>query len=240
MNPAAMKPQGQAILDYFKGDSSATVIMHSDDGEKMDVPASVFFREPQDWPPLERMAVDLCRGRILDVGAGAGCHSLHLQQRGLAACAIDISPEAVEVMKKRGVREVHRADVFRFQAQPFDTILMMMNGIGVVETLQGLDLFLKSMPRLLCEGGQILLDSHDARHEVDPDELAQWESYQIQPYFGEMTLRLEYKGQIGPSFGWLYVDSDTMTRHAEETGWFCEIVHREEDGAYLARLIRPG
>jgi SAM-dependent methyltransferase len=186
------------------------------------------------------MAVDLCRGRVLDAGAGAGCHSLHLQQRSLDVCAIDISPEAVEVMKKRGIREVHRADVFKFQAQPFDTILMMMNGIGVVETLQGLDRFLRSVPRLLSEKGQILLDSHDARHEIDPDELVHWESHQTQPYFGEVTLRLEYKGQIGPSFGWLYLDSDTLTRYAEKTGWFCKIVHREEDGAYLAQLTRPG
>ncbi len=239
LSPESMKPQGLAIRDYWHGDEDALIIMHGDDGEDMEVPAAVYFREYHDWPLLERTAVDLCCGRVLDLGAGAGCHSLVLQERGLEVCAIDISPECADVMKECGVKDVHLANVFDFEAEPFETILMMMNGIGFVETLDGLDSFLKYISRLVKTGGQILLDSFDARTELDPREArAIISQHDDDYYFGEVELWLEYKDYHGPKFGWLYVDTETLKKYAKKNGWGCRIVQQEEDGAYLAQLTR--
>jgi SAM-dependent methyltransferase len=238
MDPAAWKPHGVALLDYYNGDTSAEIVVHGDDGETEDVPIRVFFRGPSDFSALEEAALDLCRGRVLDAGAGTGCHSLVLQEQGLEVCAIDVAPEAVEIMRKRGVRDARCADVFRFQEEPFDTLLLMMNGIGVVEDLAGLDRFLAEARRLIKPDGQILLDSYDPHWTDDPDEAAS-----VQPgrpgdrYIGEMGFRLEYKGRKGPPLAWLFVDAKVLADRALKAAWTCEVIWLEEEGHYLARLV---
>lgn len=245
-DPAPWSPHGQALLDYFHGDHSAQVIVHEEGGETEFVAVRVFFRGPSEFSALEEAALDLCRGRILDAGAGTGCHALVLQELGLSVCAVDIAPEAVEIMRLRGVRDARLADLFRFQGGPFDTILMMMNGIGVVGTLAGLDRFLGDGPRLLAPEGQLLFDSYDPR----PGDAAGDESPAIGPptaaqgasgqYLGEMRFRLEYQGRRGPALGWLFVDPEMLDRHGERAGWRCEVIWQEEEGHYLARLTRRG
>jgi SAM-dependent methyltransferase len=240
-DPAPWSPHGQALLDYFHGDHSAQVVVHEEGGEAERVPIRVFFRGPSDFSALEEAAVDLCRGQVLDAGAGTGCHALVLQELGLSVCAIDIAPEAVEIMRRRGVRDARCADLFRFRGGPFDTILMMMNGIGVVGTLAGLDRFLGDVPRLLAPGGQLLCDSYDPRPEDDGSRgssLSGAGQGTSGPYLGEMRFQLEYKGRRGPTLGWLFLDPETLARHAEDTGWRCELIWQEEEGHYLARLTR--
>lgn len=239
MDPKAMSPYGSALLDFFNGDanSSAKVIVHRDDGSKGDSPISLFFRTPSDFSPIERTALDLCRGYVLDVGAGAGCHSLVLQERGLSVCAIDVCPQAVEIMSKRGVKEVHCAGIFEFTGGPFDTMLMMCHGIGIVETLSGLDHFLDCAHKLLKPDGQVLFDSVDVRCTDKPRHLAYQEANRrADRYIGEYRTRFEYRGQRGPFLGFLNVDPETLMDHARKTGWFCEIIRQEEGGDYLARL----
>jgi SAM-dependent methyltransferase len=167
-----------------------------------------------------------------------------LQELGLSVCAIDIAPEAIDIMQRRGVRDARCADLFHFRGGPFDTILMMMNGIGVVGTLAGLDRFLAEAPRLLARDGQIVLDSYDPRPgEAEDDEArgtgpgtAAVEA--LGQYPGEMRFQLEYKGLRGPTLGWLFVDPGTLAAHAERARWRCELIWREEEGHYLARLTR--
>lgn len=236
MNSQSMEPYGLALLDFFHGDTSAKVVIHRDDGRAEDLPLDVFFREPSNFSSLERAAIDLCRGHVLDVGAGAGCHSLVLQARGLPVCAIDLSPQAVEIMLKRGLREVQCANIFNFRAGPFDTILMMGHGIGIVETLSGLDRFLDHARGLLKPDGQILLDSLDVRCTDNPIHLAyQRANREAGRYFGEIRLQFEYQGQKGLPFGWLHVDPETLAEHAAEANWSCEIILQEQNGDYLAR-----
>lgn len=237
MHSACWKPHGLALLDFCCGDTSATVVAHTGDGGKEILPARVFFRGPAEFLALEEAALDLCRGRVLDAGAGAGCHSLVLQERNLAVCAIDVSPEAVEVMRTRGIRDANCADIFQFEAAPFDTVLMLMNGIGVVGNLSGLDRFLREAHRLVRPEGQILLDSYDPRWGEEPGETG------LPPagadpgsYPGEMAFRLEYKGTTGPPLAWLFVDFNTLAARAVKAGWFCEVIWQEEEGHYLARL----
>jgi len=237
MNAEAMEPYGQALLDFFNGESSATVIVHRDDGHADDLPVGIFFREPSGFSPIEQAAMALCKGHVLDIGAGTGCHSLALQDRGTRVLAIDVSPEAIEILSKRGVEECQPVDVFEFQGGPFDTLLLMMHGIGMVEDLAGLDRFLSHAHTLLKPDGQLLFDSLDVRCTDNPLHLAYQEANrQAGRYFGEIRLRFEYQGQSGPLFGWLHVDPGTLTDHAERTGWSYRVACREENGDYLAQL----
>ena len=163
MKTEGMDPYGQSLRDFQSGDISAKFIVHRDDGYSGEIPTGVFFRISLDFSLLEQIAMNLCRGYVLDIGAGAGCHSLALQDRGIRVLAIDISSHAIEVMAKRGVKEVRQADVFEFRGRKFDTLLMMMHGIGIVGNLPGLDRFLAHTHRLLKPNGQIVFDSFDAR-----------------------------------------------------------------------------
>ncbi len=229
-------PHGQSLLDYQHGDTAAIITVHSEGAQPTDVPVSLFFRLP-DMFPLERTALELCRGRVLDIGAGAGCHSLALQARGLAVVALDFLAECVAVMRARGVLDAQQADIYTFAAEPFDTLFSMMNGLALVQDLPGLQPFLNNLRRLLSPGGQFLVDSVDLRRTGRAQSAATVAARQRDGrYFGESDLQLEYKGRRGTPFSQLYVDAETLTKQARQAGWTCELVEQETTGRYLARL----
>ncbi len=241
MAQAAMDPYGQALADYAAGDRDAAIVMHRDDGEVDTIPASVFFRGPAQFSPSERCALDLCQGHVLDIGAGAGADSLVLQARGLAVTALDVSPQAAAVMRRRGVRDVRMGDWFALPPEPFATLLLMMHGIGLVGSLAGLDRFLALAHPWLAPGGQVLCDSLAVRRTANPVHCAYHDANILAGrYVGEIRLRMEYKGTLGPWFTWLHVDPGTLAGHAARAGWRCEIPCQEEDGNYLARLTEAG
>ena len=230
-------PLGLALLDYYQGDRTVRVTVHTEGMKTEDLPARHFFREPDDFPPAEVNALALCRGRVLDAGAGAGDHALVLQRRGLEVVAVDISPLAVEIMRKRGVRDARPGDVFRLDGERFDTVLMMMNGIGVVGTLEGLDRFLEHASALLEPHGAILFDSTDLRRSLDVNEHRAMEARRREGrYEGEVRFQMEYRGRKGAPFTWLFVDPETLAEHAGRRGWLTQVVFEEEGGEYLARL----
>jgi SAM-dependent methyltransferase len=239
MNPQSMKPFGEAIAAYFEGDTTVELIMRRDDGQEFTVPAGVFFRGPSEFSAIDQAAVELCTGRVLDVGAGTGVHSLVLQEKGLHVTCIDISQNAVSIMKQRDLTDVHRADIFEYSEGPFDTLLMMGHGIGLVETTDGLDRFLERAHYLLTEDGQVLLDSLDVRVTDDPGNLAYHEANRrAGRYIGEIRIQFEFRGEKGPYCGWLQVDEETLREHAETGGWRCELIHKEDSGDHLSRLIK--
>lgn len=239
MNPKSMEPFGMALLAYFEGNPNAQLTMRRDDGKEAVVPASLFFREWPDFSFMEKTSTEICQGHVLDIGAGAGSQSMVLQRRGHPVTALDISPQAVAILKKRGIKDAHCADIFQFQGGPFDTLLMMGHGIGMVETMAGLDRFLGQAPGLLSANGQLLLDSLDARVTNDPDNLSYHETNRkAGRYIGEIRMQFEFQGLSGPYCNWLHVDADTLNEHAELQGWQCQIVCREGNGDYLARLTR--
>jgi len=241
MNGGASEPFGLALLDYFQGNASAELVIHRDDGVDAPVPASHFFRDPDEFSALDHAAIAVCRGRVLDVGAGAGPHSLVLQSQGFSVTAIDVSRHAVEIMAERGVEDVRLADVFGFDGGPFDTLLMMGHGIGVVETIAGLDRFLAHTRGLVAEGGQIVVESGDVRKTDDPAHLAYHEANRkAGRYIGEIRLRLEHQGTLGPLCGWLHVDAETLAEHAGRAGWRFELVAEEPSGDYLGKLTKQG
>lgn len=232
-----MDPYGSALQDFLDGEASARIAIHRDDGYDSLVPIAVFFRKEEDFSPLENAALDLCRGTVLDIGAGTGCHTLALQRRGLHVTAIDISPQAVAVMTARGAADARRTDVFDLRGERFDTLLMLMHGIGMVETLEGLDRFLRHARTLIAPDGRLAFDSLDVRRTDDAQHLAYHEANRkAGRYFGEIRIRFEYKGRQGPTFGWLHVDAQTLADRAGKAGWRCRVVAEQEDGNYLAEL----
>jgi len=230
-------PLGQALLAYQHGDKRASVTVHSSVTEDDKLPASYLFRTLWEMPELERTALEECRGRILDAGAGAGAHALELQSRGFEVKAIDVSPGAVEVMQARGVRVVARHDIFDAPAsdEHFDTILMLMNGLGLVGTLEGLEKFLIHARALLTPGGQILATSSDISYLYEDEEGALVLNLNG-PYYGEVDYTMTYKDETGPSFPWLFADPTILQDYAEAAGYEIEFVDEDDQQQYLARL----
>ena len=237
MNHASLHPYGLAILDYFNGNVSATITVIDELAHRTDVPVDRFFREFEDFPELEKKALELCFGEILDIGAGAGRHSLALQRRGHSVCALDIVPDCVRVMKMRGVHCAYCSDVLEFNGGPFDTVLGVMNGLTMVRTLERLPLFLQHIRRLVKPGGQYLVDSTDIRRLKGASEMNDLFATKLREgkYFGELTAQMEYKNSKA-TLTELYVDQERLRDCARETGWNCEIVVEQDNGRYLARL----
>lgn len=229
----AYNPHGAALLDCFRGDASAVLICHQD-GARDDVPAAFWLRDTID--PLEARALDACRGKVLDVGAGAGVHALELQRRGFDVTAIDVSPACVQIMQERGVRKAEAADLYTFDGSPFDTIACLCNGLDKVGRLAELPRFLDRMRSLLAPGGQLLADSFDVRFGASPAKRAELARKQAAGrYFGELDLRFEYQGRTGAPFSVLQIDPQTLKRTAQARGWRCEVL-AHNGGHYLARL----
>jgi SAM-dependent methyltransferase len=237
MDLSAWEPHQAAMWAYHRGDHDAVIVVY-DDFERDEVPVSYFFRGPEEFLPYERRALDLCWGRVLDVGAGSGCHSLALQERGLEVTAIEILPDLADILRERGIREVQTATWMDVDAGQFDTVLMLMNGLGLAETLGGLREFLREAPRLLRPGGQILADSTDVRVRMDPEAARSGTLERPDGrYIGELHFQLEFQGRKGPPFGQLYVDPETLKRYADEAGWRYDILLAPDDhGHYLVRL----
>jgi len=236
MNPDAMDPHGRALLAYFEGATEAELMIRRDDGHITPVPVARFFRELSS--SIDKEAMERCHGHVLDAGAGTGIHSKFLQESGLQVTSIDISAQAVSIMQQQGLTDVHCADVFEYRGGPFDTLLMLGHGIGMVETIKGLDLFLRLAHDLISDDGRVLFDSLETGTSDEPSEREYaTANRQAGRYIGEVRLQFEFEGRVGPYCGWLHVDSRTLQTHAESIGWGCEIACREGDD-YLAQLTK--
>lgn len=228
---------GRALMDYHKGNTGATLDYCRDDGHVDTLAVGLFFREVTDMSS-DSISISECRGRILDVGAGIGLHSLHLQERGFTVCAIDVLPEACEIMKDKGIKDVRCIDISGFAEKPFDTILVLGHTIGNVGTLSGLSNFLKCLHKLVTPDGKIIINPLDPRYTNDPRHLAyQKSNVKNNRYTGEVRMHFEYKGLKGPQFNWLNVDHESLEVIAAETGWKCDVLLQEDNGNYLARLV---
>lgn len=237
MADAAMTPHGLALRAFFDGDQDARLLTRRDDGFEAPIPVQHFFRDPAAFSPLEHTALDACRGTVLDIGAGSGLHALALQDRGAAVTALDIAPEAVSIMRARGVRDAREGDIMTFRGGPFDTLLMLGHGVGMTGTLSGLEAFLRHATGLLRPGGRLLLDSLDARRTADPRHRAYHERNEAAGrYAGEIRMQLVFGDHVGPLVPWLHVDPGTLAAVSGAAGWVSECLVEGEQGEYLARL----
>ncbi len=229
---------GHAIADYHRTGHAGRLRVLSSMFDEDEIPVPHLFRTYAQMPPLERQALDLSHGRVLDVGAGAGCHALELQQRGLAVTAVDISPLSCQVMRERGIADVQQRDIMQPDwAERFDTVLLLMNGAGMSGTLQRLPELLTRLRHMLNDGGQILTDSSDLRYIFeDEDGRLDWDP--ADGYYGEVDFRMQYRRIKGRTFPWLYVDYQLLQHTAAQCGLHCALLLQGEHYDYLARLTK--
>ena len=231
-------PMGAAIRDYFRQGKSAQLKVLSSLFDDDEMPVAHLFRSYHEMPPLEQRALDEARGKVLDVGAGAGCHALALQERGLNVTAVDISPLSCETMKERGVANVECVNIFnqRFQER-FDTLLLLMNGTGIAGKLSRLPQLLSRLKQLMNPGAQILIDSSDLRY-VYEDENGVLDVDLDGAYYGEVDYQMTYRNIKGKSFDWLYADSVVLAECCRQCGLKCEILAQGNHYDYLARIVQ--
>lgn len=231
-------PTGAAILDYLEHGKADKLRVFSSQFDEDEIPVRTLFRTEKQMSPLERTALQLASGRILDVGAGSGCHSLALQAAGKEVEAIDISPLSVEAMRRRGVGQAMQANLFSDSfCGAYDTLLMLMNGSGIIGRLENLPAFFRKAKQLLRPGGSILMDSSDLRYLYE-DEDGSFVIDIAGDYYGEVDFRMQYKQVEGDPFDWLYIDFQTLSLYAAQNGFTAELVKEGKHYDYLARL-RP-
>ena len=221
---------GLAIIDFYEKKLKSKLYVHDQFGPKVEMPISMYFRDEVEMPELEDTALEHCEGRVLDVGAGAGSHALALQVNGLEVSALEISPAACEVMESRGVKDVICADFFKFNSEKkYDTILLLMNGIGLCGTIENLKTFLKKAKELLNEDGKLVFDSSDTIYMYEHDILPE-------RYYGEVECAYSYKNLKTDFFKWLYIDQDKLREVAEELGWEMNVLFEDNHYQYLVEL----
>jgi SAM-dependent methyltransferase len=224
------------LSDFYNGDSRAFLNVWSSTLEMSSMQGTTMFRAFEEMNEIEKCALAACRGRILDVGAGAGCHSLILQSEGQDVDAIDISPGCVEIMQKRGVEKSYHRNIMDLSNSRYDTVLMLMNGIGISASLHGLNLFIQHLETLLAPGGQLLADSTD----LTANFLQKGEDINDEKggYCGETDFVMIYKGLRSDPFSWLYVDFELLHTICSFHGFQCDKLIETEEQRCLARIYR--
>jgi SAM-dependent methyltransferase len=228
---------GKAILDYQTNNLPEDLITETSISEADEMSVAYLFRSYNEMPKLEQKALQLAKGKILDVGCGSGSHALELQnERKLDVMAIDISENAVKACQLRGVKNVIVQNILDLDTRnKFDTILLLMNGTGIFGTLNETSKYLKKLKAVLNDGGQILIDSSDLIYMFDQDEDGAY-SIPADGYYGELTFTVKYKGETEETFPWLYLDYNTLQNASIANGLQCELVAEGENFDYLAKL----
>lgn len=227
---------GEALWDFHTGNYKEELEIHSSLDQQDILPIPYLYRSFEEMPALEQKALALCKGRVLDIGCGAGSHSLYLQDLGFEVTALDSSARAVIISSMRGVKKTVHANIFEYSGMKFDTLLLLMNGIGMAGRLDNIDNCLAHLRSLLTDNGQILLDSSDIIYMYDQDEDGGYWVPETQQYYGEMTFYMKYKGEKSEEFSWLYLDYSSLERAAARNDLHCELVSNGDHYDYLARL----
>lgn len=228
---------GAAILDYQTKGKAGKLSILSSMFEEDEMPVKHLFRNLEEMPMLEQKALSLAKGKVLDVGAGAGCHALALQAQSIAVKAIDISPLSCEAMELRGVMDAECINLFDEHLESgFDTILLLMNGTGIAGKIENLPALFNRLKALLNKGGQILIDSSDIKY-IYENEDGSFDINLNAAYYGEVDYQMVYKDVKGDSFDWLYVDFPLLKSIAESCGLHGELIAEGEHYDYLARFF---
>lgn len=229
-------PMGAAIRDYHLRGKAARLRVTSSMFDEDEMPVGHLFRTFDDMPHLEQKALNMAYGKVLDIGAGAGCHALALQERGMDVKAIDISPLSCEVMKERGIKDVECVNLFCKQLQgKYDTLLLLMNGTGIAGKLSQLPALLNRLKELLSEEGQILIDSSDLKY-IYENEDGSMDIDLNAPYYGEVDYQMQYRDIKGEPFDWLYTDPMLLASVSKQCRLQCQIIEQGEHYDYLAKL----
>lgn len=226
---------GRAILEFAELGKAEDIIVESDICDDDILPVDCLFRDFEAMPELEKMAIDLCQGSILDVGAGAGAHAKVLMSKGFKIKAIDFSPGAVSYMQSKGI-DAHEIDFMDLKNEKYDTVIFLMNGIGIAKRLNALENFLLHAKDCLTETGKIICDSTDVSYIYEDDEGAVWLDLNSE-YQGDFKFRMGFKDTKTEWFDWLYVDFNTLRETAEKVGLSTQLIF-EEENQYLVEMKR--
>ncbi len=227
---------GKAILDYHTGNNPENLITETSISEADEMRVEYLFRDFDEMPKLEQKALQLVKGKVLDVGCGAGSHSLYLQEKGFKVTSIDISKNAIYACQLRGLTNCFVSDILELNtSDKFDTILLLMNGTGIFGRLNTISIYLKKLKSLIKDSGQILIDSSDLIYMYDQDDEGAYE-VPADKYYGELTFTVHYKGETENAFNWLYLDYNTLQNAAHANGLHCELIEEGEHYDYLAKL----
>ena len=231
---------GKAILDYQTNNSPEDLITETTISEEDEMSVAYLFRSYKEMPLLEQKALQLSYGKTLDVGCGAGSHTLYLQnEKKLIVRSIDISPNAIEACQLRGIKNAQLQNILDVDSgnpeNKFDTILLLMNGTGIFGTLKNTTQYLQKLKSLLNPNGQILIDSSDIIYMFDADEDGAYE-IPANGYYGELEFTVSYKGEKEKAFPWLYLDYNTLQNAAFANGLQCELILEGDHYDYLAKL----
>jgi len=222
---------GEALSSYYFDKKDYPLIINNKYGEPEEMGMDIFFRDINDLPDIEDYTLQLSRGRILDIGAGAGSHSLILQDKGMLVTALEKSPKGCEVMKARGIKDIVNDDIFNFKKANYDTLILLMNGIGLAGTLLGFRKLLSVLKQLINPNGQVIFDSSDILYLYQDIQIPK------KKYFGEIEYQFQYLNRYGEWFNWLYLDPGTLQKIASQEGWYCQIVYQDDLDHYLFRLV---
>jgi SAM-dependent methyltransferase len=227
---------GKAILDYQTNSSPENIITSTSISDEDEMDVAYLFRSFDEMPSIEQKALLLAKGKTLDVGCGAGGHSLYLQnERKIDVHSIDISKNAIQACLLRGLKNIRAIDVLDLENEKYDTILLLMNGTGIFETLEKSTIYLQKLKSLLNPNGQILIDSSDIIYMFDEDEDGgKW--IPSDNYYGELTFSLQYKNEKEDDFPWLYMDYNTLQNVAIANGLKCQLLMEGDHYDYLAQL----
>jgi SAM-dependent methyltransferase len=235
---------GKAILDFQTNNSPEDLVTETNISEADEMSVEYLFRSYNEMPKLEKKALQLAKGKILDVGCGAGSHALYLQEKGFEVNAVDISANAIKACQLRGLKNASVQNILDLETDPseseqakqtFDTILLLMNGTGIFGTLSETSKYLQKLKSLLNPSGQILIDSSDIIYMFDEDEDGSY-SVPADGYYGELTFTISYKNETEDTFPWLYMDYNTLQNAAHANGLECELVLEGKHFDYLAKL----
>lgn len=228
---------GKAIWEYYHQENPENLQTETSISELDELPVDYLFRDFEEMNEIEQKALGLSRGKVLDIGSGAGSHSLYLQnERNLDVTALDISPKSIEVCRLRGIRKAVCGNMLQFSDDTYDTILLLMNGTGIFQSLKVIDIYLKKLHSLLNKNGQILIDSTDIIYMFDRDE-DDGVYIPAEGYYGELDYIVHYKGESEEAIKWLYLDFNTLKNAAENNGFKIEKIVKDED-SYLAKLTK--
>jgi cyclopropane fatty-acyl-phospholipid synthase-like methyltransferase len=226
---------GKAILDYQTNNAPEAIITETNISEPDEMSVAYLFRNYSEMPKLEQKALQLCKGKILDIGCGAGSHSLYLQEKGFEVTSIDISTNAIKACELRGLTNAKNIDLLVLDSDShqnkFDTILLLMNGTGIFKTIVETPKYLQKLKSLLNPNGQVLIDSSDIIYMYDEDDVP------TKKYYGELEFIISYKNELEIPFPWLYLDYNLLDKLADENGLKCQMIQSGKHFDYLAKLF---
>lgn len=233
---------GRTVLDHFEGRRAHEIIERSDGYIDVSAGPKAYFEPFRRWAPVERKAMRHVRGRVLDVGVGAGRVALHLQERGHEVVGIDVSPLAVEVARRRGVED---ARVLAFKdvgpkLGVFHTVVMMCNNFGLFGSASGARRMLRRLDRITSDDARIVAGSRNPYGTDNPEHLAFQASNREQGRMsGQLRLRTRHQLYVGRWFDYLLVSPDEMTSLARSGGWQVErLIEDDEDDYYVGVLCK--